>query len=218
MELRPYEYCDPGRLLTQVMAERALVEHELVLVLIRAPSVDQQIVRTVRFTETPPPQGGSLGALRLPQADRGAARGAGVQDRGTAQPFGDDSYGATRAGGVRAIRILMACGLAIQQPSRSCFRRRPLADNGIRLGRLHERACRTTSGAHLTASVAGSTAGTPQAARRHAAARGRHVVRRRGRPKLSVGFPSLTPCSTNPSTHCGSGMPPGGYCAPATPP
>ena len=26
------------------------------LVLIRAPSVDQQIVRTVRFTETPPPQ------------------------------------------------------------------------------------------------------------------------------------------------------------------
>ena len=56
MELGPYEYRDPGRLLTQVMAERALVEHELVLVLIRAPSLDQQIVRTVRFTETPPPQ------------------------------------------------------------------------------------------------------------------------------------------------------------------
>ena len=56
MKLRPYEYRDPGLLLAEVTTGVELSEHDLVLVLVREPSVDQQIVRTVRFTETPPPQ------------------------------------------------------------------------------------------------------------------------------------------------------------------
>jgi hypothetical protein len=54
MELRPYEYRDPGQLLAEVMAADVLSEHDLVVVLVCEPSVDQKIVRSVRFTETPP--------------------------------------------------------------------------------------------------------------------------------------------------------------------
>ncbi len=56
MELRPYQYRDPEQLLREVVTTVAVSEHDLVLTLVREPSVDQQIVQTVWFAETPPPQ------------------------------------------------------------------------------------------------------------------------------------------------------------------
>ncbi len=49
MELRPYEYRDPSRVLTAVLADRPLAAGDMLLALVHDPPGDQQVLRTVRL-------------------------------------------------------------------------------------------------------------------------------------------------------------------------
>lgn len=49
MELRPYEYGDPGQVLTAVLAGGSLSEGDMLLALVHDPSGDQQFLRTTRL-------------------------------------------------------------------------------------------------------------------------------------------------------------------------
>lgn len=49
MELRPWEYRDPGQVLTAVVADGPLSEGDLLLALVNDPSGEQQVLRTIRI-------------------------------------------------------------------------------------------------------------------------------------------------------------------------
>ena len=49
VELRPYEYRDPGQVLTAVLAGGSLSEGDMLLALVHDPSGDQQVLRTARL-------------------------------------------------------------------------------------------------------------------------------------------------------------------------
>jgi hypothetical protein len=49
MELRPYEYRDPGEVLTAVVADRSLSDGDMLLALVHDPSGDQRVLRTIRL-------------------------------------------------------------------------------------------------------------------------------------------------------------------------
>ncbi len=68
MELRPYEYRDPGELLAAVVAERALCEGDMLLALVCDPSSDQQVVHTIGVDRADRPRLDSYGGPEILRA------------------------------------------------------------------------------------------------------------------------------------------------------